>query len=126
MVNIRNTLVLGASVLGLLACARNNPYRPPEALPPPNLLATMPPGSLVSLRVVVQFKESVAYSDPAVLATLQAQAQAPVQYIAAVTGDTHIYALQLPANQDPTAALQRLGALPSVARVEIDEKVKAN
>jgi hypothetical protein len=42
-----------------------------------------------------------------------------------VSGDTHVYGLQLPANQNPAAALQRLSALPSVARAEIDSKAKA-
>nr|WP_295768193.1 hypothetical protein [Rhodoferax sp.] len=126
--NIRNTLVvLGACTVGLLtACARDTGYHPPPALPPPNMVADMPATSLVILRVVVQFKESVAFADPAFVNTLQTQAKMPVQYIASVSADTHIYALQLPANQDPTGALQRLGALPSVARVEIDEKVKNN
>ena len=126
--NIRNTLaVLGACAVGLLAaCARDTGYHPPPALPPPDMVADMPATSLVSLRVVVQFKESVAFADPAFVNTLQTQAKMPVQYVASVSADTHIYALQLPANQDPSAALQRLGALPSVARVEIDEKVKAN
>ncbi len=123
---IRNALLLGASVLGLLACARDTGYHPPPPLPPPNIVADMPATSLVSLRVVVQFKEAVAYSDPAFVNTLQVQTQVPVQYIAAVSGDTHVYALQLPANQDPAVALRRLGALASVARVEIDEKVKTN
>jgi hypothetical protein len=110
----------------LTSCARDSGYHPPPALPPPNMVANMPAASLVSLRVVVQFKESVAFADPAFVNTLQTQAKMPVQYVASVSADTHIYALQLPANQDPTVALQRLGALPSVARVEIDEKVKAN
>jgi hypothetical protein len=127
-VNIRNILVvLGASTIGLLAaCARDTGYHPPPALPPPNMVADMPATSLVSLRVIVQFKENVAFADPAFVNTLQTQAKIPVQYIASVSADTHIYALQLPANQDPSAALQRLSALPSVARVEIDEKAKAN
>lgn len=126
--NIRNTLVvLGTCAVGLLtACARDTGYHPPPALPPPNMVADMPATSLVSLRVVVQFKENVTYADPAFVNTLQTQAKIPVQYIASVSADTHIYALQLPADQDPTVALRRLGALPSVARVEIDEKVKSN
>ncbi len=124
--NVRTALALCLSVLGLCACARDTDYRPPPPLPPPNLVADMPPTSLVSLRVVVQFKERVAYADPVFVNTLQTQAKMPVQYIASVSADTHIYALQMPANQDPAVALQRLGALPSVARVEIDEKAKAN
>lgn len=126
--NIRYTLVvLGASAIGLLAaCAGDTGYRPPPALPPPNMVADMPATSLVTLRVTIQFKENVNFADPVFVNTLQMQAKISVQYIASVTGDTHVYALQLPANQDPTDALQRLGALPSVARVEIDEKVKAN
>lgn len=124
---IRNALVLGASVFSALACAPTaTGYFPPEALPPPNLVADMPAASLVSLRVIVQFKDAVAFADAAFVNTLQAQAQVPVQYIAAVSGDTHVYALQLPANQDPGIVLRRLGALPSVARVEVDDKAKTH
>ena len=126
--NIRNTLVvLGVGAVGLLtACARDTGYHPPPALPPPDMVADMSATTLVSLRVVVQFNVSVAFADPAFVNTLQTQAKMPMQYIGSVSADTHIYALQLPANQDPTDALQRLGALPSVARVEIDEKVKSH
>jgi hypothetical protein len=76
--------------------------------------------------VIVQFKERVAYADPAFVSTLQAQAKMPVQYIAPVSADTYVYAVQVPANQDPAVTLQHLAALPLVARVEIDEKVKSN
>lgn len=126
--NICNTLVvLGTCAGGLLtACARDTGYHPPPALPPPNMVADMPATSLVSLRVIVQFKENVAYADPTFVNTLQTQARMQVKYISSVSADTHVYSLQLPANQEPGVALQRLGALPSVARVEIDEKVKAN
>lgn len=126
--NIRNALaVLGVCGIGLLtACARDTGYHPPPALPPPNMVADMPASSLVSLRVIVDFKEKVAFADPAFVNTLQTQAKMPVQYIASASAYTHVYAVQLPANQDPAIALQRLAALPTVARVEIDEKVKAN
>ncbi len=123
---VRTTLALCLCTVGLFACARDSDYRPPPPLPPPDIVADMPPTSLVSLRVIVQFKQTVAYADPAFVSTLQMQAKMPVQYIASVSADTHVYALQLPANQDPAVALQRLGALPSVARVEIDEKAKSN
>ncbi|MEO7108496.1 MAG: hypothetical protein ABIZ09_19135 [Rhodoferax sp.] len=124
--NIRTIVALCLCTVGLLACARDTGYRPPPALPPPNIVANMPPASMVSLRVIVQFKEAVPFADPAFVSTLQAQAQLPVQFIASVTSNSHVYALQLPVNQDPSAVLQRLRALPSVARVEIDEKEKAN
>ena len=123
---IQNILALCLCAVGLIACARDSDYRPPPPLPPPNLVADMPPASLVSLRVIVQFKESVAYADPAFVSALQMQAKMPMQYLASASADSYVYAVQVPANQDPATVLQRLGALPSVARVEIDAKVKGN
>lgn len=122
---IRNILVAGCAAAGLLACAQHTGYYPPDALPPPNLLSDYDPVAPVTVRVIVQFKQPEAYSDAAFLKTLQEHMQVPVRYIAAVSGDTHVYGLQLPANQNPAAALQRLSALPSVARAEIDSKAKA-
>ena len=79
---------------------------------------------LVTVRITVQFKQSVTFSDDAFVKTLEQQVQAPVRYLTAVSADTHVYAVQLPADQAPTTTLQRLGALPSVARVELDEKAR--
>ena len=120
----RKFLLVGVSVLGLWACAQNTGYFPPEALPPPNLINDAAATGLVTVRVILQFKQPGAFGDAAFIKTLQEQAQSPVRYIAAVSGDTHVYELQLPADQVPTAALQRLGALPSVARVELDAKAR--
>lgn len=122
---IRNIFVWVCSAFGLLACAQNTGYYPPDALPPPNLLSDSAPVAPVTVRVIVQFRQPEAYSDAAFLKTLQEHIQAPVRYIAAVSGDTHVYSLQLPANQNPASALQRLSTLPSVARAEIDSKAKA-
>ncbi len=123
--NIRKTLALVASVLGLLsACARDTGYHPPEALPPPNLQGDGDKTAVVNVRVIVQFKVAQAYDDEAFVTTLQVHAQVPMHYIAAVSTDTHVYGLELPASQDPAAAIQRLRALPSVARVDIDSKAK--
>jgi hypothetical protein len=42
-----------------------------------------------------------------------------------VSGDTHVYSLQLPADQSAASALQRLATLHSVTRVELDRSAKA-
>ncbi len=121
---IRNALALGACALGLLACARDTGYFPPEALPPPNLQSDGKKAGLVMVRVIVQFKTTQAFDDDAFVTTLQVHAGALMHYIAAVSADTHVYGLELPASQDPAVAMQRLRDLPSVARVEVDGKVK--
>lgn len=126
---MRNMLVVLVLTLGLVACAKNTSGYMAEALPPPNLLSDPPPASPAYVRVIVRFKEPkgpLAYGDDAFVKTLQAQTQVPVHYISAVSFDTHVYGLQLPAGQDPAAAVQRLGALPSVARVDMDPAVKAH
>ncbi|MES2950218.1 MAG: hypothetical protein V4858_16875 [Pseudomonadota bacterium] len=130
--NIRNALVLGVSILGLLltACASNTANLPPfpaEALPPPNLQSDGKKSGLVTVRVIVQFKTTTqAFDDDAFVTSLQVHAGALMHYIAAVSADTHVYGLELPAAQDPAVAMQRLRDLPSVARVEMDNKVKTN
>ena len=124
MTNRKFLVVVGVSVLGLVACAQTPGYPNPDPLPPPNLLQGGAMTGLVSVRVIVQFKQSGAFSDDAFLKTLEQQVQAPVRYLTAVSPDTHVYGVQLPADQAPTVALQRLGALPSVARVELDDKAR--
>jgi hypothetical protein len=83
------------------------------------------PSGLATLRVIVQFNQPVAFNDPAFVKTLQDHTQARVRYIAAVSGDTHVYSVQLPADQSAAPVLQRLATLPSVTRVELDQTVKA-
>ncbi len=118
-----------APVCVLTACAKGAPEWAANVPPPPdvsNLLdTTARPSGLATLRVILQFNQPVAFNDPAFLKTLQDQAQARVRYLAAVSGDTHIYSVQLPADQNATPVLQRLSTLPSVTRVELDPKAKA-
>lgn len=122
MTNRKFLVVVGVSALGLWACAQSPAYPNPDPLPPPNLLQGHPMTAPVTVRVIVQFKQPGAFSDDAFLKSLEQQVQAPVRYLTSVSPDTHVYGVQLPADQAPTAALQRLGALPSVARVELDDK----
>ena len=51
--------------------------------------------------------------------------RARVRYLSAVSGDTHVYSVQLPPDQSAAPVLQRLGSLPTVTRVELDPKAKA-
>lgn len=124
-------LALCAALL-LGACASNTADLPPfpaDALPPPNLQASGSKAGIVTVRVVVQFSKTNAnqtaattqsFDDDTFVTTLQVHSQVPMHYIAAVSADTHVYGLELPGGQDPAAALQRLRALPSVARAELD------
>ncbi len=130
-------LALTLTVL-LSACASNTANLPPfpaDALPPPNLLADGGKAGIVTVRVVVQFSNTNAnktastqsFDKETFVTTLQVHAQVPMHYISAVSADTHVYGLELPHAQDPAAAVQRLRALPSVARVELDNnKAKAH
>jgi hypothetical protein len=118
-----------ASVCALVACAKGAPEWSSNVQPPPDVTDLVDqaarPSGLATLRVMVQFNQPVAFNDPAFLKTLQDQAQARVRYLAAVSGDTHIYSVQLPGDQNAAPVLQRLAALPSVTRVELDRKAKA-
>ena len=138
----RNALLLGASpilALVLSACASritaNLPPFAADALPPPNLLADEGKGGIVPVRVVVQFRNTNAnktattqsFDDDTFITTLQVHTQVPMQYLSSISADTHVYGLELSAAQDPAVAVHRLRALPSVARVELDNtKAKAH
>ncbi len=129
MKTVRRLIFVLVSVCALMACAKGAPEWSANVPPPPDITdlvnkATSPSG-LATVRVIVQFNQPVAFNDPAFLKTLQDQAQARVRYIAAVSGDTHVYSLQLPADQSAEPVLHRLAALPSVTRVDLDQKVKA-
>lgn len=126
------TLLLGA-------CASSNTANLPpfaaDALPPPNLLADEGKAGVATVRVVVQFSNTNAnktattqsFDDATFVTTLQVHSEVLMHYISAVSADTHVYGLDLYRGQDPAAALQRLRALPSVARVELDNiKAKAH
>lgn len=120
----RKLLLAGVAALNLWACAQSPGYPNPDPLPPPNLLQGAALTAPVTVRVIVQFRQAMASNDDTLVKTLQGQAQAPVHYLTAVSPDTHVYGVQLPADQAPTAMLQRLGALPSVARAELDDKAR--
>jgi len=126
---IRRLLFLLVSVCALIACAKGAPEWSANVPPPPDVADLVErasnPSGLATVRVIVQFNQPVAFNDPAFLKTLQDQAQARVRYIAAVSGDTHVYSLQLPADQSAEPVLHRLGALPTVTRAELDQKAKA-
>ncbi len=124
----RRSLLLMA-VCMLLACAKSAPEWSANALPPPDVTDLVEkshsPSGLATVRVIVQFNQPVAFNNPEFVKTLQDLAQARVRYLAAVSGDTHVYSLQLPADQSAASALQRLATLHSVTRVELDRSAKA-
>lgn len=79
-----------------------------------------------SLRVIVQFKTGVAFNSESLLKELSQQAGASVRYMASVSQDTHVYAIQVHPYQEPNSVLSSLSALPAVARVEQDNLVQKN
>jgi hypothetical protein len=129
MKSARRLFFLLASVCALIACAEGAPEWSANIPPPPNVSdmagKTASSSGLATVRVIVQFNQPVAFNDPTFLKTLQDRAQARIRYIAAVSGDTHVYSLELPTNQHAAPVLNRLANLPSVARVELDQKAKA-
>lgn|GEM_PF-1948282 len=132
MIHWMSRLLLGsACTLGLVACAQDT--RPPltNVPPPPDLLGASAPvaaptGAGSVLRIVVQLKAPTQATDPVWLRALQDQAKAPVQYVAAVSADTHVYALLWSAERSTDELLQRLSQLSAVAHVELDARSKAH
>lgn len=112
----------------LLACAQSEPGNSPDRVADANT-KTPAPASMVPLptvRVVLQFNQPVAFQSESFLDHLQAQTQAQVRYLGAVSPDTHIYSFQPRAGQTYAQLLQLLGAMREVARAELDQKAKAN
>lgn len=110
--------VTGCAHTGLVSANPAQPVQQP--LPVPAASEPRP------LRVIVQFKGAVDYNSERLLKDLSRQAQAPVRYIASVSQDTHVYAIQLHPDQGSQSVLKSLSALPGVARVEEDGVVKIN
>lgn len=116
-------VVLGSALSG---CTYGIPEPLPNIAPPPNLLSQDEIGTVKTVRVIVQFHQPIAIADTALLTKLQQQAHARVVYLAAVSPDTHVYSVEVVPGQAVDTTLQRLAALPSVKRVELDSQVKAH
>ena len=101
-----------ALAMSLLACAQETP----------NASAMVNKTSPV--RVIVHFKHPATVDAQAFVHTLQTYTRAPVQYVAAVSPDSHVYRLQAQAEQSPAQLVQQLSAMPEIARAELDHKVK--
>lgn len=76
------------------------------------------------LRLIVQFSAPAPVQDEALLQSLQDQTLARVRYLSSLSNDTHVYLFQPAPGQTQAQLLQRLGAMPSVVRTEIDLKTK--
>jgi hypothetical protein len=117
--------LVSATVCVLTACAKGAPEWAANVPSPPGVNdsvgTTANSSGLATLRVIVQFNQPVAFKNPEFLKTLQDHAQARVRYIAALSGDTHIYSVQMPADQNTATALQFLASLHYVTRVELDQ-----
>lgn len=124
-------LLVSICALALMACAQEPRPTMANVPPPPDLLQSSPAAPAPAnagnlLRIVVQLKAPTQGTDPAWLRALQDAAQAPVQYVAAVSDDTHVYALLWSAERDTAALLQRLSQLSAVVRVERDTRGQAH
>ena len=78
-----------------------------------------------TLRVIIQFRGTGTGREPALLAGLSRQAQAPVRYVASVSPDTHVYRVEPAAGQRTDEVLARLRAMPGVAFAELDRPARA-
>lgn len=79
---------------------------------------------LPAARVIVQFKQTVAFQSPELLQRLQDHTQSQVGYIASVSNETHVYRFQPMPGQTLEHILLNLKAMPEVVRVELDKKIK--
>jgi len=115
---------IGASVLvclslALCACA-DSAVTPTAATPVPAASSEKATSQGQSLRVIVKFRQPVAYNDAAFLTNISQQIGTQLVYLSSVSTDTHVYLVKVQASQKPEALLQRLSAVPDVLRVEVD------
>lgn len=105
------------AALALVACHATTPTAAPTTQP-----VTATPSQGQALRVIVKFRQSVAYSDPSFLGSLSRQVDAQISYIASIAPDTHSYLVVPHAGQGGAAILSRLSVQPSIAWAEEDRK----
>lgn len=112
------TLFLLAS-LALPACSPSAlaPTDPPIQGSPP---ASAKPAYSHALRVIVKFRQGVAFRDPVFLKEMAQQSHARIVYVSSVASDTHVYQIEPEPGQSRTDVLRRLANLPFVLRVEVD------
>ncbi len=82
-----------------------------------------PPGSGISVRLIVQFRSTVNPADPAFLAQLSKSLGTPIAYIRPISGGAHV----LHASVRPEAVtelVQRLQQRPEVVDVQADVPVR--
>jgi hypothetical protein len=117
--------VIFLATLALSACSPSAPL-PAKSLPPTNspTPASVSPVNSQALRVIVKFRKPVPYRDTAFLQDMTRHIHARVAYLGSVSPDTHVYQIEPEPGQSGAAVVQRLSALPSVLRVEIDTVAK--
>ena len=86
----------------------------------------MPPnsGAPQAERVIVTFNQSVPFSSSEFLLDMQHLTQARFSYVTSVSGVAHVYAIQPLPGQALAQVLQRLGGIPVVKSVEVEQKMK--
>lgn len=121
-----NAYLWGATafVCALAACAQGGVDRPTTSAQSQRASDSLTTTPTPPLRVIVQFSPPTPMQDEALLQSLQAQTQAKVRFITAMSKDTHVYLFQPASGQTQAQLLQRLGAMPSVLRAELDLKAK--
>jgi hypothetical protein len=77
-------------------------------------------------RVVVTFNRSVPFTSDVLLLEMQHLALARFSYIAPVSGAGHVYGVQPLQGQTIEQVLQRLGNMPVVRSVEVDQRMRIN
>ncbi|CAM3451231.1 hypothetical protein POHY109586_08455 [Polaromonas hydrogenivorans] len=110
--------------LGLSACSQAAPatdsLRPADSRPP----AAANPNRGQPLRVIVRFRQPVAYRAPAFLQGMGEKIHAPVAYVSSVSPDTHVYQIDAKPGQNRADILRSLGNVPEVLSVEADAAAK--
>lgn len=100
------------------ACGPTPPATAPEQDVPG--ITAQPAANVKATRVVVRYRTATPYRDADYLRNISQQIQAQVSYVASLSPDTHVYALQPLPGQTGTDVLKRLASLPAVLWIEPD------
>lgn len=97
----------------------------PETSPPVGkVIGSTGTSAVQATRVIVTFNRSVPFASDVFLLEMQRLALARFSYLAPVSSAGHVYSVQPLQGQTIEQVLQRLGNMPVVRNVEVDQRMK--
>ena len=121
------TLSSGFFVAPLLAsCVQGSDVSHPNNSPTDGSPYTEMAQAELPTRLILTFNRSVPFSSDGFLLDMQSQTHARFSYVGSGPNAAHVYSVQPFQGQTIGQVLQRLGNMPVVHSVEVDQRMKIN